>query len=349
MGTVLRLEEEDLDDEDRAILAEVAKKGYYHGRPKSVACPPPVKIEAPQSQPLSARAPVPERRAEFDDFQKKWDCFDRDDYLEELETSFACGTSGERELPMTAGTSSSDSAPDSDFGLSEKQLELATLLHREQEKGSGLPEFKILLTGDGGVGKTALVRRHTSGEFEGRWVPTSGVQVQTVKFSTNCGDLVFNIWELGFSEKHWRTGCVSDRYLTGSQGAIIMFDVTSRISYRNVPNWLREITQACGAMPIVLVGNKIDVNLKNRQVKPKSIMFHRKRQMQYFDVSMQTTYNFEKPFWWLARRLTNQPDLHLVSQFAQAPWIQLDPEAFHKHEQKLSEAQNVAVGDNSDF
>lgn len=41
------------------------------------------------------------------------------------------------------------------------------------------------------------------------------------------------------------------------QCAIIMFDVTSRITYKNVPNWHRDLTRVCEHIPIVLCGNKV--------------------------------------------------------------------------------------------
>jgi hypothetical protein len=41
------------------------------------------------------------------------------------------------------------------------------------------------------------------------------------------------------------------------QCAIIMFDVTSRVTYKNVPNWHRDLTRVCENIPIVLCGNKV--------------------------------------------------------------------------------------------
>ncbi len=76
--------------------------------------------------------------------------------------------------------------------------------------------------------------------------------------------------------------------------AIIMFDVTSRPTYKNVPNWYRDIVRVCENIPIVLTGNKVDV--LERAVKAKQITFHRKRNLQYYDISAKSNYNFERPF-----------------------------------------------------
>ena len=60
-----------------------------------------------------------------------------------------------------------------------------------------------------------------------------------------------------------------------------MFDVTSRVTYKNVPNWHRDLTRVCENIPIVLCGNKVDI--KDRKVKAKSIVFHRKKNLQVRD------------------------------------------------------------------
>merc|ERR1711943_130618 len=107
-----------------------------------------------------------------------------------------------------------------------------------------------------------------------------------------------------------------------------------------------DIVRVCENIPIVLVGNKVDV--KDRQVKAKNIQFHRKRDLQYYDLSARSNYNFEKPFLRLARRLTNQPNLQFVGQFAKAPEIQIDQSLIQQPERELQEAQNVAIGDDDD-
>jgi GTP-binding nuclear protein Ran len=68
-------------------------------------------------------------------------------------------------------------------------------------------------------------------------------------------------------------GHVSAGYYIQGNCAIIMFDVTARMTYKNVPNWHRDIVRVCETIPIVLCGNKVDV--KDRKVKTKQINFHR--------------------------------------------------------------------------
>ena len=49
-----------------------------------------------------------------------------------------------------------------------------------------------------------------------------------------------------------------------------MFDVTCRSTYKNVPNWYRDVVRVCEQIPIVLCGNKVDVT--DRAVKAQQVI-----------------------------------------------------------------------------
>mmetsp|Transcript_41444 Transcript_41444/g.81967 ORF Transcript_41444/g.81967 Transcript_41444/m.81967 type:complete len:325 (-) Transcript_41444:107-1081(-) len=318
--SVVRLDDDDLDDEDRAILAEVKSKGYYHGRPKSEACAPPVRIEAGPTR-LSDRSnssPAPCSRTHFDEFQKKWDRFDNDGYLDELEKSV-----------MNAASKSAPAA----VGLATPSL----TFRNGATSGVASREFKIALVGDQGVGKTALMRRHLTGEFNTKRFPSQGLEVHSVSLNTDCGELRFNVWELHSS--------ADETAYAGSQGAIIMFDRTMRSSYKSIARLHGQVLQSCGVVPTVLVGNKVEV--QSRQIRAKDVAYHRRKGLQYYDVSACTCLNFEKPLLWLARRLANQPQLQFACQFAEAPRLELDASCFAQHTRYLEEAQGVPVRDSN--
>ena len=236
-----------------------------------------------------------------------------------------------------------------------------------------MPTFKLVLVGDGGTGKTTFVKRHLTGEFEKKYVATLGVEVHPLVFHTNRGQIRFNVWDTAGQEKF---GGLRDGYYIQGQCAIIMFDVTSRVTYKNVPNWHRDLVRVCENIPIVLTGNKVDI--KDRKVKAKSIVFHRKKNLQvskmfynwiyiivllsifsiysliasiitlflfqYYDISAKSNYNFEKPFLWLARKLIGDPNLEFVAMPALLPpEVQMDPNWQKKVEEEYKEAQETAL------
>ena len=210
--------------------------------------------------------------------------------------------------------------------------------------GQEIPEFKLVLVGDGGVGKTTFVKRHLTGEFEKKYVATLGVEVHPLKFYTSRGPIILNVWDTAGQEKY---GGLRDGYYIQGDCAIIMFDVTARISHKNVPTWHRDLVRVCENIPIVLCGNKVD--MKDRKVKAKQIIFHRRKNLQYFDISAKSNYNFEKPFLWLARQLYGDKDLKFVEEVALAPpEVSIDAAQVAKYEQALIAASAVPLPDDDD-
>ncbi len=176
------------------------------------------------------------------------------------------------------------------------------------------PRFKIVLIGDGGAGKTTFINRHRTGEFTKSYLATMGVEVNPLPFSTSLGNIVFSIWDCAGQEKF---GGLRDGYYVGAQAAIIMFDVTSLASYKSASEYCNELRKNHPTIPIVVCGNKVDC--KDRKVKPKDIKFPEKSQIQYYDISAKSNYNFEKPFLYLARKLTGDPTLVIVESEALFP------------------------------
>ena len=173
---------------------------------------------------------------------------------------------------------------------------------------------------------------------------TLGVEVRCLDFQTNRGPIIFNCWDTAGQEKF---GGLRDGYYIKGQCAIIMFDVTARITYKHVPNWHRDLTRVCDNIPIVLVGNKVDV--KDRKVTAKSITFHRKKNLPYYDISAKSNYNFEKPFLWLARKIARDAQLAFVEAPAlQPPEIQMDQQQIQQMQQDLQAASSVVLPDDDD-
>jgi GTPase SAR1 family protein len=67
---------------------------------------------------------------------------------------------------------------------------------------------------------------------------TIGVEVHPLDFTTNRGPIRFYCWDTAGQEKF---GGLRDGYYIHGKCAIIMFDVTSRLTYKNVPTWHRDL------------------------------------------------------------------------------------------------------------
>lgn len=135
-----------------------------------------------------------------------------------------------------------------------------------------------------------------------------------MEFCTTRGVIRFQVWDTAGQEK---LSCLRDGYYIGAHCAIIMFDVCSRVTYKNVTKWYKELTRVCEKIPIVLVGNKVDV--ADRKVKASQILFPKKYGIQYYDISAKSNYQFEKPFLYLLKKLSGDPNLTLVEAPALKP------------------------------
>jgi GTP-binding nuclear protein Ran len=198
--------------------------------------------------------------------------------------------------------------------------------------------FKVVLVGDGATGKTTYVKRHMSGEFERKYVATLGVDVHPIPFWTNHGKILFNVWDTA-GQEHF--GGLRDGYYIQANAGVIFFDLTSRLTYKNVPTWFKDLARVAGTIPMVLIGNKVDV--KDRKVLPKHIVFHRQKSMQYYDLSAKSNYNIEKPFLYLLRKLVN-PDTHFTAEPAITPGtVEIDIERINKLNEELNNLPQFTV------
>ncbi|CAD7701624.1 unnamed protein product [Ostreobium quekettii] len=105
--------------------------------------------------------------------------------------------------------------------------------------------------------------------------------------------------------------------------------------------------RVCENIPIVLCGNKVDV--EKRQVKPKQVTFHRKKNLEYIKISAKSNYNCEKPFLYLARKLIGNPNLHFVEQVViSPPEVALDVVQQAENEKLIASVATLSLPDADD-
>lgn len=170
------------------------------------------------------------------------------------------------------------------------------------------PSFKLLLVGDGGVGKTSYARSFCGmldGRYDVRHNEATGAAIYPAKIHTNHGPVLFNIWE-GDGQEYF--GGLRDALYIKGECAIIMFDVMNLRSYKSVKMWYKDVVRACGEIPMVLVGNKVDV--PQRKVLPSQITSLRRRlPLQYYDIAVKSNVKTSEPLLWLAKTLTGIADM----------------------------------------
>lgn len=173
--------------------------------------------------------------------------------------------------------------------------------------------YKIVVIGDGGCGKSTWIKRHRTGEFEKRYLPTMGVDVSPLTFNTNYVPVTFKVWDCAGQEKF---GGLRDGYYKGAEGAIVMFDLTSKVTSTNAQHWVEDIQMNTSDIPVILCGNKCDI--PDRKVTGR-VKAQDLPNVKYFQISSRSNYNFEKPWLELARQLTGYSDLEFTEMPAITP------------------------------
>lgn len=127
-----------------------------------------------------------------------------------------------------------------------------------------MPEYvkkKILLLGDGAVGKTSLIRRFVVDKFSDEYIATIGTKVtkKDIKLKANGEDffVTLMIWDVlgqrGYS-------AVQASSFRGSQGALMVYDVTRPETLKALEEyWIPQMFESVGIIPVVIVGNKVDL------------------------------------------------------------------------------------------
>lgn len=183
--------------------------------------------------------------------------------------------------------------------------------------------FKIVLVGDGGTGKSSYVDRLNDGGFRKEYIATLGIEKHDILVETTNGSFNINIYDTSGQEKF---GPLRDDYYKGVNGAILFFDVTSRVTYKNIPQWHKDITRVCPDIPIALCANKIDVNPTVRKVKTKNIIYHQKypNQISLFEISVKEQKCLKEPIEYILQKIVNDNSLKINGSLGTLIFNELD-------------------------
>lgn len=156
-----------------------------------------------------------------------------------------------------------------------------------------MSSYKVVIVGDGGIGKTTYVKRLAYGTFEPKYVSTLGVEVHPLSLKTNYGTITFNFWDCAGMEKY---GGLREGYYVNANAFLVMYDCANLESKRNVKKWVAS-TRSLKEYPTVFIcGTKCDLSVDS--VNNSDIL-----------ISSKTNKNLYEPLLAVARALTGFPNL----------------------------------------
>ncbi|GAB4319108.1 MAG: Rab family GTPase [Promethearchaeota archaeon] len=159
--------------------------------------------------------------------------------------------------------------------------------------------FKLLMTGDGGVGKTTLTQRFVTGLFTESTRITIGVDFHTKDVEVDGHRVKLQIWDFGGEE---RFRFLLPSYCRGAAGALFLFSITSYTSLSHMPEWLQIVRENAPGVPILLVGSKRDLE-KHRAVPTSDAVEYARGSglAGYVEVSAKDGTNVEETFTTITR------------------------------------------------
>jgi small GTP-binding protein len=160
--------------------------------------------------------------------------------------------------------------------------------------------IKITLLGEKNVGKTSLVYRYIENKFRDSYKATLGVNLLKKDMDVDGNGVSVQIWDLGGQES-FRS--LRKLYLEGANGAFVMFDLTDRKTFDKLNEWIESFKEARGEQPMVLIGNKSDLENQRKITDMEASNYAKDNNMELILTSAKTGQNVEEAFIRLTKRI----------------------------------------------
>jgi small GTP-binding protein len=164
-------------------------------------------------------------------------------------------------------------------------------------------KFKLLIIGDGGVGKTTLTHRYLEGIFDEKYALTIGMEFYIKKLEVDEKMTSLHIWDFAGEQKF---RFLLPGVINGANGTLFMFDITRYKTFGNLKDWLavfNETNRNYGQkVETILIGSKLDLEQARTVSKTDATEFAKEHSFsEYIECSSKTGENVELIFERIAR------------------------------------------------
>ena len=155
-------------------------------------------------------------------------------------------------------------------------------------------KLKVVIVGDSGVGKSNLIKRFTTNEFNENSKATVGVEFLSKSYKIN--DKIFKIemWDTAGQERY---KSITAAYYKGAKGAFIVYDMTRKNTFDSVNRWVSDITAAADKrITLILIGNKSDLEDQRQVTKEQGEEKAKELGLAFLETSACSGENLDKAF-----------------------------------------------------
>ena len=161
-----------------------------------------------------------------------------------------------------------------------------------------LHKTKVLLLGDGAVGKTSLIRRFVVDQFGDDYITTIGTKVSKRELSIEDGGVThlvaMTIWDVLGQQGY---SAVQATAFQGARGVLLVYDVTRPETRENLAKyWIPRVRELVGSVPSIVAGNKVDLAADRREAQTALEQFAGGYAMPHFLTSARTGEQVEEAF-----------------------------------------------------
>ena len=154
-------------------------------------------------------------------------------------------------------------------------------------------KIKIMLLGQSQIGKTSFIQRYVKNNFNLSYITTVGIDFQLKQIKMNNKSIKLQIWDTAGQERFKN---ITKSYFHSSDGFIVGYDITSRLSFTNVSTWLKEINDnAPEEIQKILIGNKCDLN-EREVTTEEGKKLAEENGMKFFETSAKNDINVKETF-----------------------------------------------------
>ncbi|CAH1799721.1 unnamed protein product [Owenia fusiformis] len=160
----------------------------------------------------------------------------------------------------------------------------------DSKSEDGDNKVKVICLGDSAVGKSKLVERFLMDGYQPQQLSTFALTLFRYKTKVSNENIAVDFWDTAGQE---RFSSMHPSYYHQAHACILVFDTTRKITYKNLPNWFKELRQYRPEIPCLCAGNKIDVDYS---ITKKAFGFPKKHNMPFYFVSASDGTNVVKCF-----------------------------------------------------
>jgi len=188
----------------------------------------------------------------------------------------------------------------------------STLSDKAQEGNQAL--FKVIIFGEGGVGKTTLIKRYLEGYFDDSTKMTVGVDFFMKNVNVEGNQTSLQIWDFAGED---RFRFILPSYVSGASGGIFMYDITRFMTLKHMRQWVNIFKEGYAKkgndndkLPIIVLGGKKDLEHKRSiTIEDAKKKLDDLECFKYMECSSKTGENVEEVFKTLTRHLLKRADM----------------------------------------